>query len=74
MGAGAHRDPRTVDDRGDVVRMGRQHIRDGVLSLRQEKTGSLVEIPVHPTLAAIIADTARDAGTMIKELGIEQLD
>jgi integrase len=47
----------TAQRRGDVVRMGRQHIRDGVLSMRQEKTGSLVEIPVHPALAAIIADT-----------------
>jgi integrase len=43
--------------RGDVVRMGRQHIRDGVLTIRQEKTGSLVEIPVHPALATIIART-----------------
>jgi integrase len=43
--------------RGDVVRMGRQHIRDGVLSIRQEKTGNLVEIPVHPALATIIAQT-----------------
>jgi integrase len=47
----------TAQRRGDVVRMGRQHIRDGVLSIRQEKTGTLVEIPVHPTLATIIAET-----------------
>lgn len=48
----------TAQRRGDVVKMGRQHIRDdGALSLRQEKTGALVEIPVHPTLAAIIAET-----------------
>jgi integrase len=43
--------------RGDVVRMGRQHIRDGVLSIRQEKTDNLVEIPVHPALATFIAQT-----------------
>jgi integrase len=47
----------TAQRRGDIVRMGRQHIRDGVLSIRQEKTGTLVEIPVHPALAAIIAET-----------------
>lgn len=47
----------TAQRRGDVVRMGRQNIRDGVLSIRQEKTGNLVEIPVHPALIAIIADT-----------------
>ena len=43
--------------RGDIVRMGRQHIRDGVLTIRQEKTGNLVEIPVHPALTTIIAQT-----------------
>ena len=32
----------TGQRRGDVVRMGRQHIRDGVLSIRQEKTGNLL--------------------------------
>jgi integrase len=47
----------TAQRRGDVVRMGRQHIRDGVLPIRQEKTGTLVEIPVHPSLAAIISET-----------------
>lgn len=47
----------TAQRRGDVVRMGRQHVKDGVLSLRQEKTGTFVEIPVHPALASIIAET-----------------
>jgi len=45
----------TGQRRSDVVRMGRQHIRDGVLTIRQQKTGSLVEIPVHAELAEIIA-------------------
>src|SRR5262249_15057299 len=47
----------TAQRRGDVVRMGRQHVKDGVLSLRQEKTKTFVEIPVHPALASIIAET-----------------
>jgi integrase len=47
----------TAQRRGDVVRMGRQHIRDGVLTVRQEKTGATLAIPVHPELAAIIAAT-----------------
>ena len=47
----------TGQRRGDVVRMGRQHIRDGVLSIRQEKTGNLLEIPVHPALELIMAQT-----------------
>jgi len=44
----------TAQRRGDVVRMGRQHLRDGVLSIRQQKTGSIVEIPLHSELRAIL--------------------
>jgi len=40
-----------------VVHIGRQHIRDGVLTVRQQKTGTVLAIPVHPDLAAIIAAT-----------------
>jgi integrase len=41
--------------RSDVVRLGRQHIRDGELSFRTQKTGALVEgIPVLPELAAAL--------------------
>jgi integrase len=39
-----------------VVRMGRQHIRDGMLHIRQMKTGVELAIPVHPRLGAIIGD------------------
>src|SRR5262249_7910094 len=37
--------------------MGPQHIRNGVLHVRQQKTGIELAIPVHPTLAAVIAET-----------------
>ena len=47
----------TAQRRGDVVHIGRQHIRGGVLTLRQQKTGAVLTIPVHPDLAAIIAAT-----------------
>jgi integrase len=47
----------TAQRRGDVIRMGRQHIREGVLTIRQNKTGTLVEIPVHTDLCAIIDAT-----------------
>lgn len=40
----------TAQRRSDVVRMGRQHVRDGILSIRQQKTGTLVEIPILPEL------------------------
>lgn len=42
----------TGQRRADVVRMGRQHVRDGILTLRQSKTGTEVEIPLHPVLRA----------------------
>jgi integrase len=47
----------TAQQRGDVVRIGRQHIKDGALVVRQQKTGALLAIPVHPDLAGIIAAT-----------------
>lgn len=37
----------TGQRRGDVVSMGRQHVVNNVLSLRQEKTGNQVDIPVR---------------------------
>jgi integrase len=47
----------TAQRRADVVLLGRQHVRDGVLTVRQQKTGVTLSIPVHPDLAAIIATT-----------------
>lgn len=42
----------------DAVQLGRQHVRDGILSFRRHKTDVLVEIPVLDGLAAILAQTA----------------
>ena len=47
----------TGQRRGDVLRMGRQHIRDGILSVKQQKTGVELRIPVHSDLRAIIDAT-----------------
>ena len=41
--------------RGDACALGRQHIRGGVITIRTEKTGQLVTIPLLPELARIIA-------------------
>ena len=41
--------------RGDAVVAGRQHVRDGVLTLKTEKTGEIISIPVLSALAASIA-------------------
>lgn len=40
--------------RGDAARLGRQHIRDGVIQIQTEKTNTTVIIPVLPTLQAVI--------------------
>jgi integrase len=56
----------TGQRRGDVVGMGRQHVgrhvgEDGIgrdmISVRQEKTGAALDIPLHSDLAAIIVAT-----------------
>ncbi|MBO6542346.1 MAG: tyrosine-type recombinase/integrase [Alphaproteobacteria bacterium] len=40
--------------RGDAVKLGRQHIKHGVLTIKTEKTGDEVSIPVLPDLAEAI--------------------
>jgi integrase len=46
----------TIARRGDAVKLGRQHIRNGILSMKQGKTGNQVDIPVlHELQAAIDA-------------------
>jgi integrase len=51
----------TAQRRGDVTRIGRQHIRDGVLTVRPQKTrhttAVTLAIPVHPELQKILAAT-----------------
>jgi integrase len=41
--------------RADVVRMGRQHVKNGVLSMRRQKTGVQFDIPLLPELLAELA-------------------
>ncbi|MGB6534923.1 MAG: tyrosine-type recombinase/integrase [Xanthobacteraceae bacterium] len=42
--------------RGDAVRLGRQHVRDGVAAIKTEKSGFMVEvsIPILPVLQATL--------------------
>jgi integrase len=44
----------TAQRRGDVIRMGRQHVRNGALTVRQQKTGAVLALPLHPELLAIL--------------------
>lgn len=41
--------------RGDAVRLGKQHVRDGAATVRTEKTGTEVTIPILPALAETLA-------------------
>jgi integrase len=43
--------------RSDIVRLGRQHIRAGMIYVRQQKTGTPLEIPMHPDLTSILDAT-----------------
>jgi integrase len=41
--------------RGDVIKMGRQHVRNGVIEVLQAKTGARLAIPVHRQLQEALA-------------------
>jgi integrase len=51
----------TGQRRSDVVRMGPQHIRNGVLGVRQHKTGFELAIPVHSTTSLTTCSRFRPA-------------
>jgi integrase len=67
----------TGQRRGDVIRMGRQHLRDcddehlralgvrNILPLRQQKTGTAVKVPIHPELQMILDETPSEHLTFI---------
>jgi integrase len=59
----------TGQRRGDVVRVGRQHIRGGVLSLRQSKTGAQIDIPVIAELQAVLDVAPAGMTFLITEQG-----
>lgn len=44
----------TVQRRGDVIRMGLQHVRGGLLHVRQSKTGTTLALPILPELEAAL--------------------
>jgi integrase len=41
--------------RGDAVMLGKQHVRDGIATIKTEKTGTEVVIPISPALAELLA-------------------
>jgi integrase len=44
----------TAQRRSDVIRMGRQHVRGGLIAVRQQKTGASLWIPIHRDLQAVL--------------------
>jgi integrase len=55
----------TAQRRGDVVGMGRQHVRDGAITVRQQKTGATLEIPIHTKLRKALDATPSEHLTFL---------
>jgi integrase len=55
----------TAQRRADVVQLGRQHLRDGLLHIRQSKTGKPLAIPLHPELRAVLDATPSEHLTFL---------
>jgi integrase len=55
----------TGQRRGDVVRMGRQHIDGDMINVRQQKTGTVLAIPLQPSLRDVIDATPSDHLTFL---------
>jgi integrase len=59
----------TGQRRSDVVRMGHQHIKDGGICVRQQKTGREVWIPVHEALVPILAEASANLTFLLTDQG-----
>jgi integrase len=55
----------TAQRRGDVVRMGWQHVHGDAIAVRQEKTDTPLLIPIHPELARALAAVPRSNLTFL---------
>jgi integrase len=49
----------TAQRKGDVLRMGWQHVNGDAIAVRQEKTDTALLIPMHPQLVAVLASVPR---------------
>jgi integrase len=47
----------TAQRRSDVVRMGRLHVRNCFIYIKQSKTGTKLSIPMHPELQRVIEES-----------------
>jgi integrase len=55
----------TAQRRSDVIRMGWQHVSDGKIAVKQQKTSTSLWIPIHPTLSYVLAGTSRENMTFL---------
>ena len=55
----------TAQRLGDAIRMGRQHVRNGLLAVRQNKTGATLNIPIGAELKAVLDGTPREHLTFV---------
>lgn len=59
----------TGQRRSDVVKLGPQHVRDGAIHLRQQKTGTRLALPIHPELAEALGTAPKDRMTFLATQG-----
>jgi integrase len=55
----------TAQRRGDVIHMGRQHVRNGKIRVVQQKTGAPLTIPIHRDLQAVLDAHSSDHLTFL---------
>lgn len=55
----------TGQRRSDAVRMGWQHICDNRITIRQQKTGTELSIPLHPRLRSVLDQTLKENMTFL---------
>jgi integrase len=59
----------TGQRRSDAIKMGRQHIRNGAIDVRQQKTGTVLSVPIHPVLKIVIDATPSNHLTFLTTSG-----
>ena len=55
----------TGQRKSDIVRLGWQHVKGQRITVRQEKTGATVDIPIHPELRRVLEGTPRQNLTFL---------
>jgi integrase len=55
----------TMQRRSDVIGMGPQHVRGGAIHIRQQKTGTALELPINSELRTILDATPATALTFL---------